>query len=110
LHAKASCGQTSSGANFAACRAPLEKELEACKGSAANLLAFRPHSRAELAGKLTDKGYDHATIDAALSRIQDLVRPVLALPVCTFQCICQPSPIADAWCSMQGRAWHADSS
>lgn len=74
-------GHTSSRASSAACRAPLEKELEACKSSAANLLAFRPHSRAELAGKLTDKGYDHATIDAALLRIQDLVRLFWLLPV-----------------------------
>lgn len=54
-------------------RAPLEKELEACKSAAANLLSYRPHARAELAGKLTDKGFDHETIEAALARLAELV-------------------------------------
>ncbi len=55
-------------------RAPQDKEFEACKASAAGSLAFRPHSRSELATKLVDKGYDKATIDRALSRLQELVR------------------------------------
>lgn len=54
-------------------RPPLEKEFEACKASAANLVAFRPHSRAELAAKLTDKGFDRETIEQALDRLHELV-------------------------------------
>ncbi|EIE24818.1 hypothetical protein COCSUDRAFT_62226 [Coccomyxa subellipsoidea C-169] len=53
-------------------KAPQDKEFEACKASAAGSLAFRPHSRSELATKLVDKGYDKATIDRALSRLQEL--------------------------------------
>ena len=55
-------------------RAPLAKELDACKNAAASLLSYRPHARAELAGKLTDKGFDHETIEAALARLSELVR------------------------------------
>ena len=54
-------------------RPPLEKEFEACKASAANLVAFRPHSRADLAAKLTDKGFDRETIEQALDRLRELV-------------------------------------
>lgn len=54
-------------------RPPQEKEFEACKASAAGSLAYRPHSRSELATKLIDKGYDKATVDRALSRLQELV-------------------------------------
>jgi hypothetical protein len=54
-------------------RPPQDKEFEACKASAAGSLAFRPHSRSELAAKLLDKGYDKATIERALSRLQELV-------------------------------------
>ena len=55
-------------------RAPLDKELDACKAAAGNLLSFRPHARAELAAKLTDKGFDRETVEAALARVAELVR------------------------------------
>ncbi len=57
-------------------RPPLEKEFEACKSSAAAMLAYRPHSSSELKTKLTDKGYDRETIERALSRLQELVWPL----------------------------------
>ena len=54
------------------CRPPLDKEYDACKASAAGMLAFRPHTRSELATKLTDKGYDKACIERSISRLQEL--------------------------------------
>ena len=60
------------------CRAPQEKEFEACKASAAGMLAFRPHTRSELTTKLTDKGYDKACIERSINRLQELVRPALS--------------------------------
>lgn len=54
-------------------RAPQEKEFEACKASAAGSLAYRPHSRSELTTKLLNKGFDKATIERALTRLQELV-------------------------------------
>ena len=64
------------------CRAPQEKEFDACKASAAGMLAFRPHTRSELTTKLTDKGYDKACIERSINRLQELVTPTLpsALP------------------------------
>ena len=62
-------------------RPPLEKEFEACKASAANLVAFRPHSRAELAAKLTDKGFDRETIEQALDRLHELVSKTCLIAV-----------------------------
>ena len=53
-------------------RPPLDKEYDACKASAAGMLAFRPHTRSELATKLTDKGYDKACIERSISRLQEL--------------------------------------
>ncbi|CAL8464146.1 g3681 [Coccomyxa elongata] len=53
-------------------KAPQEKEFEACKASAAGSLAYRPHSRSELTTKLLDKGFDKATIERALNRLQEL--------------------------------------
>ena len=55
-------------------RPPQEKEFDACKASAAGMLAFRPHTRSELTTKLTDKGYDKACIERSISRLQELVR------------------------------------
>ena len=66
---------------FCMCRPPRDKEYDACKASAAGLLAFRPHTRSELATKLTDKGYDKACIERSISRLQELAR--LALYPCT---------------------------
>ena len=54
------------------CRPPLDKEYDACKASAAGMLAFRPHTRSELSTKLTDKGYDKACIERSISRLQEL--------------------------------------
>lgn len=59
------------------CRAPVEKEFDACKASAAGMLAFRPHTRSELTTKLTDKGYDKACIERSIHRLQELVSPCL---------------------------------
>lgn len=54
-------------------RPPQEKEFDACKASAAGMLAFRPHTRSELTIKLTDKGYDKACIERSINRLQELV-------------------------------------
>ena len=59
---------------FHVCRPPLDKEYDACKASAAGMLAFRPHTRSELSTKLTDKGYDKACIERSVSRLQELAR------------------------------------
>ena len=75
----------------------MEKEFDACKASAAGMLAFRPHTRSELTTKLTDKGYDKACIERSINRLQELVRPSLTqtltagcVPIerqrVTFQC------------------------
>ena len=59
------------------CRPPLDKEYDACKASAAGMLAFRPHTRSELSTKLTDKGYDKACIERSISRLQELASHTL---------------------------------
>ena len=82
-------------------RPPLEKEFEACKASGANLLAFRPHSRAEMAAKLTDKGYDRETIEQALDRLRELVwKAALMLAVRRL------SPLSWKWVLWCGHALH----
>ena len=64
------------------CRPPLDKEYDACKASAAGMLAFRPHTRSELATKLTDKGYDKACIERSISRLQELASQDSCLLYC----------------------------
>ena len=61
------------------CRPPLEKEYDACKASAAGMLAFRPHTQSELTTKLTDKGYDKSSIERSINRLQELVSHFLQL-------------------------------
>ena len=53
--------------------APLNKEYDSAKASAAASLKFRPHSRQELHDKLKDKGYDREVIKRALNRLEQLV-------------------------------------
>jgi len=53
---------------------PLEKQFDGAKASAAASLSHRPHSRAELKGKLRDKGFDGAAAKRALDRLEELVR------------------------------------
>jgi len=52
-----------------------EKALQKAKGSAGGMLLRRPHSEAELRTKLTDRGHPEDAIDAAIARLQELVRP-----------------------------------
>ena len=59
-----------------------EKALQKAKGSAGGMLLRRPHSEAELRAKLTDRGHPEDAIDAAIARLQELVR--LALHPCSL--------------------------
>lgn len=47
----------------------MARQLAGCYNKAVQLLAVRPHFRAELAGKLARRGYPPEEIDAALDRL-----------------------------------------
>ena len=79
-----------SAASAADCRAcwlgsrrAKEKALQKAKASAGGMLLRRPHSVAELRSKLTDRGHPEDAIDAAIARLQELVRPLMHKPDCT---------------------------
>ena len=61
-----------------------DKALERAKASAAGMLLQRPHSKAELRRKLADRGHADGAVDAAVARLQELVRrPAMPLPALT---------------------------
>lgn len=51
---------------------PVEQTRAAALTKAVDLLALRPHFRAELAAKLAKRGFDAQAVDAALARLEEL--------------------------------------
>lgn len=55
--------------------------MNRAKGSAAGMLLRRPHSEAELRRKLVEREHPPEAVDAALARMQELVRHLHLWPV-----------------------------